>query len=871
MIESTDGPTGRQPADATAPDSWLGNARSLVLGRLVVAALGWTGTIIVARNLDADQFGRFTFVFGLLGMMTIVTDLGLGRVALAGVMPGAEDPRRFAGSYVVLRSLLGLVGYAAAVLFTFVVGYSSEIVIATAIAGAVIVLATTSHAYEIVLQAQLRMGIVAGAAIVGRSSQLALTAVVVVADGGLIPFLLPAIAAEILIAAVKIPQALRLQAMTYSIRLDLWRRMLREAVPISIGAALATLYFRVDSIMLSKMADFTAVAIYGIAFKFVDVLHFISLSVSAPLLSVLVAAWPSRPDDFRRTIDLMIGLLVLAIGGLVVGFALFATDAIELLYGSAYLGTDGSAGRVLQLLVVGQIIAFGSVLGLTILIATARHGRYPYLALAGLVVNVGLNFWTIPRWGIEGAAVTTIATNVVVFVGMVLLVRGIPDIGPVCLAPLLRVVPAALVGIGVGLLVDRVTHWAMAAVAAQAVYLAAALPLRVIGPASSIGRVAETPSEGLTPGRPGGSSGSSGSVVLVGHSRSGSGAELVALRYAGHLLASGRAVGAVCPEGFLAERLRALGFDPIIIPDLQLPAGSRPVAAVAMIGRWLRAAWIVNRRTDRVDVLVVNGLLALPAVALGGRSRSALWLVHDVVVRSDLRLVARLSTRRLAVAAAVSSAAAALPTALGVPTSLIRNGTAWPVEPAHRSSEGRPVIGINAKVTPWKGHRILLEAVAALPGVELEILGGSFPKDDAYLSELRARAARPDLAGRVRFLGHRDEPLKAMAHWSVAVSASVDPEAGPLSVLEAMSLGIPVVATNHGGAVEVLGSAGLLVEPADVEAMTEAIGRLLADPELRDRCSAAGRASVADGLTEQAANDRFLALVNDLRAGATGR
>lgn len=867
MIESTAAPTDRRSTDASDDEGWLGNAGSLVVGRLVVAVFGWAGTIIVARTLDADQFGRFTFVFGLLGMMTIITDLGLGRVALAGVMPGAEDPQRFAGSYVVLRSLLGLVGYAAAVLFTVVGGYPSEIVTATAIAGLVVIVATTSHAYEIVLQARLRMGIVAGAAIVGRSGQLALIAAVVVADGGLVLFLLPAIAAELLIALVKVPRALRLQPMTYSIRLGLWRRLLREAVPISVGAALATLYFRVDSIMLSKLADFTAVAIYGIAFKFVDVLHFISLSVSAPLLTVLVTAWPARPGDVRRTIDQAVGLLALAVGGLVVGFALFASDAVELLYGSAYLGADGSTGRVLQLLIVGESLAIGSVIGLTILTATARHGRYPYLALVGLAVNVGLNLWAIPRWGIQGAAVTTVVTEVIVLIGMVLLVRGIPDIGPLSFGPLLRVVPAVVAGLGVGALADRVTHWTLAAVVALVVYVAAALRLRVAGPLAGDDRRAamtDDPADG-------GPSGAPGSVVLVGHSRSGSGAELVALRYAEHLVASGRSVEAACPEGFLAERLRALGVDPVVIPDLQLPSGSRPVAAVTMLGRWLRAAWIINRRTDRGDVLVVNGLLALPAIALGRRSRSALWLVHDVVVRSDLRLVARLATRRLAAAAAVSRAAAALPIELGVSTTVIRNGTAWPVEPANRSPAGRPVIGINAKVTPWKGHHVLLEAVAGLPDVELEVLGGSFPKDEAYIAQLRDRAARPDLAGRVHFVGHHQEPLAAMAHWSVAVSASVDPEAGPLSVLEAMSLGIPVVATNHGGAVEVLGSAGLLVEPGDVDGMAEVIGRLLADPELQARCSAAGRAAVAEGLTEQASRERFLTLIDELLARAAER
>ncbi len=855
--------------DRTEGQGWLANAGSLVAGRLVVAVLGWAGTIVVARSLDAEEFGRFTFVFGLLGMLTIITDLGLGRVALGGVMPGSDDPARYAGSYVVLRSLLGLIGYGVAVGFTAVAGYPSEIVTATAIGGAVVIIATASHAYEIVLQARLRLGVVAVAAIAGRVAQLGLIAAAVSVDGGLFLLLVPAIVAELVIAAVKIPRALRLQPVRYSIRPELWWQLLREAVPLSVGAALATLAFRVDAIMLSKLADFTAVAVYGVAFKFVDLLHFISLSVSAPLLTVLVAAWPSRPEDFRRAIAQVSGLLALLAGGLVVGFALFAAEAIELLYGARYLTADGSGALVLQLLLVGEIVALASMVALTALTAAGRHGPYPWIALAGLTVNVGLNLVAIPRWGIEGAAATTVVTEVVIVVGMGILMRRLPGLGSAGLGPLVRVAIATSVGVGVGLIVDGVLPWLAAAAVALVAYAGSALALGVVaavrpgrrldgGPALRAG-VAEQPGDRSTASQGGGEG---RPVVFIGHSRSGSGAELVAIRYADALLADGRPVQVICPDGFLAERMGRLGATVVSIPDLQLPSGPRALALSTMAIRWARAAWVIRRRTGRRERLVVNGLLALPAVALAGRSGTARWLVHDVVVRSDLRLVARLSTRRLAGAVAVSDAAAAFPLMLGLATTVVRNGTAWPVAPAEPATDARPVIGINAKVTPWKGHHVLLDAMAALPDADLEVLGSSFPKDAPYLAALEARAAEPDLAGRVRFLGHRDDPAAAMRSWSIAVSASIDPEAGPLAVLEAMSLGIPVVATNHGGAVEVLGSAGLLVEPGEVAPMADALGRLLADGDLRSRCSVAGRTAVEAGLTEQASNERFLALLD---------
>ena len=100
-----------------------------------------------------------------------------------------------------------------------------------------------------------------------------------------------------------------------------------------------------------------------------------------------------------------------------------------------------------------------------------------------------------------------------------------------------------------------------------------------------------------------------------------------------------------------------------------------------------------------------------------------------------------------------------------------------------------------------------------------------------------------------------------MRHWSVAVVPSVEPEAGPLVVLEAMSIGVPLVATAHGGPVEVVGRAGLLVPPRDPQALAGAIRSLLDDPELWRRCSQAGPRQIEEGLSLSGQLDTLLEVV----------
>jgi glycosyltransferase involved in cell wall biosynthesis len=269
--------------------------------------------------------------------------------------------------------------------------------------------------------------------------------------------------------------------------------------------------------------------------------------------------------------------------------------------------------------------------------------------------------------------------------------------------------------------------------------------------------------------------------------------------------------------------------------------------------------------------VVANGVNVLPALRLARLRGRVVFFAHDVLVRPDRLRLARAGAGAVDVAVAVSDAVAVPLRAMGIATTVVHNGTAWPVEPAPPRPPAPPVVGCTAVLTEWKGLHVLLEAMPLLArsDARLEIVGVAHPKDGPYEETLRRRAEQPDLAGRVEFLGLVADPLVPLRRWSVAVSASVDPEAGPLTALEAMSVGVPFVATDHGGVTEVLGDAGLFVAPDDAGALAAAIDRLLSDDELRARCRAAGPATIVERhLTLADQRTAMLALFEELAAPA---
>lgn len=340
-------------------------------------------------------------------------------------------------------------------------------------------------------------------------------------------------------------------------------------------------------------------------------------------------------------------------------------------------------------------------------------------------------------------------------------------------------------------------------------------------------------------------------LLAVSHTGLASGAEVVLLRTMDMARSGGWQVECLAPAGAFTERAEAAGFAVTPIPELKLPV--LPVAlGVGVVGwRTAIAAVRLRRRARRADVVLLNGIFGLPALRLARITTPAAWLVHDVIHRRSWRLLLRTVGSAAQLAVAVSDAVAAPLRDGDLATTVIRNGTTWPVDPAPANDSTPAVVGCAALLTPWKGQRVLLDAVALLAHRDLrvELLGGRFPKDAAYVQALEARSAEPEMGGRVRFLGHLRDPLAQMRTWTIGVLPSVDPEAGPLALLEYMSLGLPIVATDHGGTPEVIGDAGLLVPPGDAAALAAAIEALLDDPDRRRRCAEAGRRNVAGALT----------------------
>ena len=166
------------------------------------------------------------------------------------------------------------------------------------------------------------------------------------------------------------------------------------------------------------------------------------------------------------------------------------------------------------------------------------------------------------------------------------------------------------------------------------------------------------------------------------------------------------------------------------------------------------------------------------------------------------------------------------------------------------ASDASIVAGVVTRITPEKGIHFLVRAIAALKGlslmtgtdIKLLIVGGPyFQKDIDYMNALKQEVADLGVEDSIIFTGFLSDTRVVTSLLDIVLVPSIIPEACPRTIIEAMAVGKPVIATPLGGSKElVTPDTGILVPPEDASAIADAIAILTTD---RERLRAMGKAS----------------------------
>jgi glycosyltransferase involved in cell wall biosynthesis len=338
------------------------------------------------------------------------------------------------------------------------------------------------------------------------------------------------------------------------------------------------------------------------------------------------------------------------------------------------------------------------------------------------------------------------------------------------------------------------------------------------------------------------------------------GAERVVATLERAMIESGHDVAVAAAPGILAGELRGPFFE---LPMLHRRRRRVPAAALALAKAL---------RTFRADLVHCHnpGMAAVGGLAtLRGRRVASLVSVHGVP-DDDYAAAARvLRLAGLAIVACAPGVGEALVENGLAVRATVANGISPPPEPADRAAlerawripPGTKLVICVGRLAAAKDQATAIRALAGVPNAVLALVG-----DGPLKAELQREARLASVGDRVVFAGARHDARALIGAADAAVSSSRS-EGLPLAVLEALAAGTPLVVTDIRGNRDVLGSAAaaLMVSPGDARRMGEALHRVLTDPGLAERLTAAGR-DVASRYTDTSMVAAYRTLYDSLLA-----
>jgi O-antigen/teichoic acid export membrane protein len=379
------------------------NTAALLVGRGLALVLAAAATFLLVRCLAPEQYGQYAAIYALLGLFTWVASWGVGplvsrEAALnreqAGsiVFTGVCISAAFALGATLLVFALAPVAHLGGKLYPLLIIASVEVLLSVPFALPAVIFQLDlqqwySSLFNVIRQV-LWFGVVVAAYFLGAP-------------------LLYIVAGRVAVALIETGlnwhygrRRLKPPAIFLS---PLAKRLIRGGLVITLTTVAATIYLRIDVVMLHRMATDAALGQYAAAVRISEFFEALPAAFGSSLFPLLVISMSDSPR-FRRHLDLGFRYMILASVVLSIALCTGARPVQCILLGAKYT----AAAPLLAILVWSEIPMFFAGILANAMLAKGLQRIVLWPTIAGAVVNIGLNLYMIPHYGAWGASWATV-------------------------------------------------------------------------------------------------------------------------------------------------------------------------------------------------------------------------------------------------------------------------------------------------------------------------------------------------------------------------------------------------------------------------------------------------------------------------------
>lgn len=406
----------------------LSNTLSQIIGKVLMAVLGIFVVKIATNYLSVEGYGQYTVVYEFLAFFGIAADLGLFTIAVKEMSEDEEKIPKIIGNILSLRIILitfaMLIGVVSAFLIPKYQG--TFIPIGVAIASATVFLTILNGTITSVLQVKMKMHISSFANVLGKIISVLFMAYIVFfgfpedKETGFYMLIFAGVIGNLIMVLSTNYYVKKITPLRPRFDFDLWKNVLKKALPYGIALILGTIYFRIDSILIYFLRNEKEVGIYAVGMRILEHVSVLPLYFMNSVLPVLTKALKEKSDKYKKVISYSFDFLSALSVPMVVGTVILAYPIIFVVSTPEFLSrlSEGFYGSdiALQVLIFALLFQFLNILFSFILIALDKQVRLLYINAACVLFNIVTNLIFIPHYGFVGAAVTSVFSELFILI-----------------------------------------------------------------------------------------------------------------------------------------------------------------------------------------------------------------------------------------------------------------------------------------------------------------------------------------------------------------------------------------------------------------------------------------------------------------------
>ncbi len=389
------------------------NTSVLFIATIISYVLGFFINIYIARYLGAEGFGIISLALAITGIFAIFTDLGLNTLTIRDIARDKSLTHDYITNTAIIKIFLSFLTISLLILTVNIIGYSEEVKYVIYIIALSVILGAFVSIFNSVFQAVQKMEYMSIGNILNSVLLFAGVIIGIYFNFNIFFFAAIYLVANLLVLIYSfIAYIWKFSLPSFDINLSLWKSKLMEALPFGITNIFGSIYYWIDTVMLSVMVGNEVVGWYNAAYR----LMFVFLSIYSVYMSsmfpVMSRFYETSGEFLKLSYERSFKYLLIISLPIAFGTTFIADKVILLIYGAEFI----PAILTLQILIWTIPFLFINGLSGNLLNSINRQLTITKTTSLAAAFNIISNLVLIPRFSLFGSSVATVITEVLLLV-----------------------------------------------------------------------------------------------------------------------------------------------------------------------------------------------------------------------------------------------------------------------------------------------------------------------------------------------------------------------------------------------------------------------------------------------------------------------